>query len=478
MLRYCGVILVLLSVKADCQSAAGYQPAPQRDINQAVVFTINNRTTSDYGIELARKAGTDVLIRGWFKWGEDQPLQRARSLVDKAHAFGALFGGGITCSALYDTENGITREQLLDMATRGADGQLVDAWGRPGIRHGSLSSPAYLDYLFRWSREQIDAGADYLFMDEHTAALSKKEGYDDYSLADFRRYLREVSPDGTMASFREWRDDRAWKALTDRIRAYAKERGRTVLISANGLAKYVDLQVLGIWKKWTTKDGHIELSENQLPYWHSLVERGRALAGKRVPVVLFHDWGMGTPPFPWLAVPPSEREVWMRTRGAEIYAAGAFFAFPVIGPFGCDSGKDGTISVIAQQAAFYKAHRDLYLNAEYVGSDSVSSGSPNLSLAAWWQSGTRAVVVHVINRNVVNGELRPQKGVTVAVPLDRAPAQVSVLSPDFEGERPAKCRLSGGRLELAIGDVNAYVVAILRYDGEVNLSRLRDAPVK
>ncbi len=488
------------------------------DINRAVVFTIANRTTSDYELDLARRAGSDVLIRGWFKWGETKPFSQLQPLAEKAHQFGALFGGGITCSALYDKENGITHAQLLDMATRGADGQLVDAWNRPGIRHGSLSSPAYLDYLFRWCREEIDAGADYLFMDENGAALSPKEGYDDRSLADFRYYLRKecprtrgwppadtrwhdqfkidlrdraVCPDGTMASFdyreylranrlirnpknnpllplwrqfRPWRDDRAWKTLTDRIRAYANEHHREVLISANGLARYVDLQVLGIWKKWNTKDGHIDLSENQLPYWHSLVESGRALAGKRVPVVLFHDWGMGTPPFKWLAVPPSDREVWMRTRGAEIYAAGAFFAFPVIGPFGCDSGKDGTISVIAQQAAFYKAHRDLYLNADFLTSEGLSSETPNLSLALWSIRNSNAIVLHIINRNVVNGVLNPQKNVNLAVPLDRAPSRVSLLSPDFKGERRGKARLSGGRLEVALGNLDAYTIAILRYD--------------
>ena len=64
----------------------------------------------------------------------------------------------------------------------------MDAWETPGIRHGSLSSPAYRDYLLGWCRQQIDAGVDYLFMDEHTAALGGLEGYDDHSLADFRRY--------------------------------------------------------------------------------------------------------------------------------------------------------------------------------------------------------------------------------------------------------------------------------------------------
>ncbi len=517
---------------ATSPNGTGHYQEILHDINQAVIFSIDNIITSDYGIDLARQVGSEVLIRGWFKWSQAPQLQDRRSLPEKAHQIGALFGGGITCSALYDQENGITREQLLDMATRGPDGQLVDAWGRPGIRHGSLSSQAYLDYLFRWSREQIDAGADYLFMDENTAALGRKEGYDNHSLADFRHYLleecprthgwpatdvrwhdtwridladRAVCPDGTMASFeyraylrtrgllddpaqnnplmplwrqfREWRDDRAWKGLVTHIHNYARERGRQVLISANGLVKYADLQVLGVWNKWTTQNGHIDLSENQLAYWHSLVEKGRTLAGKRVPVVLFHDWGMGNPPFPWLAVPPPERETWIRTRGAEIYAAGAFFAFPVIGPFGCDSGKDGTISLMARQAEFHRAHRHLYIDAEYLGCATPQSETPNLSLSAWYLEDTRSVILHVINRNVVNGVLEAKKAVKITLPLDRLPSKAQVVSPDWAGERRVPCRLNAGRLEVSVGDVEGYTVAILQYGKDVDLSKLRDLKV-
>ena len=158
-------------------------------LRDAVIYTINEGTRSAYGMNLARKVGSEVMIRAWFKWHQAPALERWLELPIQAHAQGALFGGGITCSALYDTENGISASQLGDMATRGPDGEFVDAWEQPGLRHGSLSSPAYLDYLFRWCREQIDAGADYLFMDEHTAALSEREGYDDHSRRDFRQFL-------------------------------------------------------------------------------------------------------------------------------------------------------------------------------------------------------------------------------------------------------------------------------------------------
>ncbi len=503
---------------------------PIRHIEDAVVFTINEYTASSYAVNVAKKIGSDCLIRGWFKWAEAPRTDRWTGFPPQVHELGALFGGGITCSALYDQENGLSRDQLLDMATRGPAGQLIDAWDEPGIRHGSLSSQAYLEYLFRWCREQIDGGADYLFMDEHTAALSGMEGYDDHSLRDFREYLlshcpltqgwssddrkwhdklgidladEEVCPDSTIGSFdyrafmrkkglfetpmsagnplaeswaqfRTWRDDRAWRWLTDRIRAYAGEKGRTVYISANGIAKYVDLQVLGVWGDWAMHDGHIDLSESQLSTWRSTVKQGRGTAGRRVPVVLFHDWGFGDPPFPFLAAPPSDREIWMRVRGAEIYAAGAFFAFPVLGPFGCDAQRDGTLHVIQQQAAFYQRHRDLYLRGRYAGSDALASDAPNLTLAAWQLDEPSSLLLHVINRNADGGELRRMQDVTIRVPIGELPEKVSVVSPDWDGTRSASCGLVGDHLEVTLPDLDAYSVVILEFAKAPDVSRLRD----
>ncbi len=510
--------------------AALRRPAPVTGIRDAVVYTINEDTNSPEGVALARKVGSDVLVRAWFKWGNRPPVEKWQEFPPQIHQLGALFGGGITCSALYDNENGITPEQLADMATRGTDGKYVDAWDQPGCRHGSLSSPAYLDYLFRWCKEQIDAGADYLFMDENTAALGQKEGYDDHSLADFRLYLtrhcpqtegykpddprwrdmwgvpldnREVCPDGTMATFsyraflrvqglvekplqeknklgtlwwqfRTFRDDRAWKALTDRMRAYAKAQGRRLLISGNGLVKYVDLQVLGVWGDWAVKGGHVDLSEGQISRWRGQIERGREIAGGTVPVVFFHDWGFGDPPFPWLAVPPADRELWMRTRGAEIYAAGGFFAFPVLGPFNCNAGEDGTLRCIAGQTAFYQAHRDIYVSPGYLGSATLKSDTDRLSLAAWWQPEPKSLLVHVINRATDGARLVPRKHITVRLPVSTAPTQATVVSPDAEGAAPVTCHLAGDQLEVTLPALQAYSVAILKYAVAPNLDRLVD----
>ncbi|MDE3069014.1 MAG: hypothetical protein KGJ60_15895 [Verrucomicrobiota bacterium] len=509
------------------------RPVPVEDLNQAVVFTVNQPTISEYGVDLSRCIGSDVLIRGWFKWDEAPTVQQWRWIPPRIHQQGALFGGGITCSALYDKENGITHAQLLDMATRAPDGQLVDAWGQPGLRHGSLSSPAHLDYLFRWCREQMDAGADHLFMDENTAALRPNEGYDDHSLDDFRLYLlrhfsatqdwapndarwqtrfkieltnSKICPDGDMRSFsyraylrergllanpqgrdnplaaawrqfRVWRDDRAWKGLTDRIRAYAAGKDRRVFISANGLVRYVDLQVLGVWNRWRVKEGQVDLSRSQLPDWRKWVLQGHALAGKRVPVVFFHDWGMGKPPFPWLAVAPSQRKLWMRIRGAEIYAAGGFFAFPVLGPFGCDAARDGTLETIARQTRYYQTHRRLYSEGQFLDKELAHTTAPNLSLAVWTTGRPRELAIHVVNREADNDRISPRSNFTVRLPLASLPESADAVSPDWPGESLVSCALVDRGLTVTVKDLGAYAVVRLRLGAEFeNLLRQGGSP--
>lgn len=505
--------------------------APVEDIRRAIVYTVNESILSLDSLDLARKTGSDVLIRGWFKWNTPPKFSQFAPLAQKAHERGSLFGGGITCSALYHGENGLPESQVLDMATRGPQGQLIDAWGEHNCRHGSLSNPRYLDYLLASCKQQIDAGADYLFMDEHNAVLQDNEGYDDASIRDFQQFLlkrygrdgwtstdprwqktfqidlanREVASDGTMATFHyrahlkslpkpasqwknplatEWgifrheRDDRAWRWLTDAIRVYAASRGRRVLISANGLAPYVDLQVLGVWENWRTKDGRVDLAQSQLHEWRSLVVTGCGMAGRKLPVVLFHDWGFGG--FPWLQVPPEDRRLWTRTRGAEIYAAGAFFAFPVLGPFGNDCRNDGTLPEIARQSEFYHRHAGLYLDAEFLGLDPKETDEDKLSVAFWQQRSPLGLIVHVINRSTENGQPVVRSPAVVRLPIDRVPSAVRIVSPDRPGEEQGKAELVAGQLGVTMPKLEAYNVLILPYDRlpELHLTAGRVMPVR
>lgn len=490
---------------------------PVQDIRRAVVYTINETIHSDDGIDLARKTGSDVLIRGWFKWATAPDYRAMTALPPKAHQMGALFGGGITCSALYHGESGLTEKQVLDMATRGPAGQLIDAWGVANVRHGTLSNPAYLEFLLASCKRQIDAGADVLFMDEANAALQADEGFDDYSNADFRTYLADrhagqgwtptdsrwqsvykinladpsIARDHTIHSFQyreylkslglvanphgtgnplaaQWhafradRDDRAWKWLTDAIRRYAASRGRQVHIDANGLARYVDLQVLGIWEEWQAAKGKVDLAESQLDRWGSMVAAGWSMADRKVPVVLFHDWGVGG--FPWMAISPADRQLWIRIRGAEIYAAGGFFAFPVHGPFGNDSRQDDTLPEIARQSRFYHQHQDLYLDADFLGFEPLEAAEPDVGLALWKRESPPAFLLHAINHQVQDGTLRRRTSVAVNLPTGILPKTVTVVSPDWQGEKHAQARVERGKLKVVLPELEAYSVAILHYD--------------
>ncbi len=489
---------------------------PVNDISEAMVFTMNEEINSPYGMALARKTCSDVLVRAWFKWHNAPDWSGYRQFPVEAHALGMLFGGGITCSALYEGENGLSAAEVRDMATRDPAGQLVDAWKSPGCRHGSLSNPRYLDYLLRWCRAQIDQGADYLFMDEHNAALHPNEGYDDYALRDFRDWLRQtyceqqgwsatdarwrqqfgldvadraLCPDGTLTSFdyRAWlrrnnflaeplaaknsfrdawlkfrhvRDAHAWQKLTDGIRAYAAGKGRRVLISANGLAPRVDLQVLGVWGEWRVNNNRVEVGDSQLATWAGTVRRGHALAGRKVPVVFFHDWGFGEPPFPWLAVPPADRALWMRVRGAEIYAAGGRFAFPVTGPFGCDALKDGTLGTIAQLTRFYHEHGDLYRHAKTIATDALVT-EPDLGTALALRGTSPAVLLHVINHATRDHQLQARQNIGVDLPLTVQPDSVQVFSPDGTGA--ARLEKAGDHLRVRLDKLEAYSVVVLNY---------------
>ncbi|QNN21385.1 hypothetical protein HED60_03560 [Planctomycetales bacterium ZRK34] len=479
---------------------------PVDDINRAAVYTIHEVLQSPDDIAMAKRAGSDVWIRGWFKWNRARDYVKFAPQVQAAHEAGALFGGGVTCSALYHGENGLTEKQVLDMATRNAAGELVDAWDQRGIRHGSLSNPAYVDYVLSWCYRQIDQGVDYLFMDEINAALDPDEGFDDYSLRDFAAYLKkqhdwpaddtrwqqqfkidDISKfdyraylrkhgliDNPYAmsnplreswnSFRRDRDDRVWHTMVDRLRDYAKSKQRRVYISGNGLARYVDLQVLGVWGLWRVDDrGRVDLSESQMDAWAATVQSGRSLVGRRVPVVLFHDWGMDG--YPWIKVTPAERKAWMRIRAAEIYAAGGFFAFPVRGPWGPNAQADGTLDTLIHQTGFYRAHRDLYLRGELIGIEPLECDQPLMSLALWRDVEAKQLRLHVINRRVDEQWQSVKQGpVTVTLPTDKAPRRVRLISPDFEGERVATASVDHGQVKVTLPAVEAYTVAVLEYD--------------
>jgi hypothetical protein len=185
------------------------------------------------------------------------------------------------------------------------------------------------------------------------------------------------------------------------------------------------------------------------------------LAERKVPVVFFHDWGFGETPFPWMAVPPTDRELWMRVRGAEIYAAGGCFAFPVTGPFGCDALKDGTLGTIAHLARFYREHADLYRNAKPLALDELNCAATEVSTVLAVRPDPPALLLHLINHATREHQLQPRQHVCVDLPMREKPAAVTVVSPDGTGT--AQLETVGDQLRLRLEKLEAYSVVVLGY---------------
>jgi len=231
-----------------------------------------------------------------------------------------------------------------------------------------------------------------------------------------------------------------------------------------------------VWGLWRVKEGRVDLADSQMDDWTAVVAQGRALAGRSVPVVFFHDWGFGG--FPWMEVPPEDRKLWMRSRGAEIYAAGGRFAFPIHGPMQNDARRDGTLDEVIRQTAFYQQHKDLYLDAELVGLEPIQADQPLLSLALWRRAKPAALVLHAINRRTEGGVLKSRRGLHIDLPVGMKPASAWAVSPDWQGRRPVEARLEQGKVRVTLAELEAYAVIVIEYDRlpEVSMAGPRIVP--
>lgn len=454
-------VIVFLFAAVALAASAESQPAakPPTSPNDLSLFTINELEGAPDALPLSASVPSQDWVRAWFKWGNAPDLKGLGYMIRLAHQHGALFGGGVTCSALYPHENGITNAQFMDMATRDPDGHLylVDN----SIYHGSLENPAYRRYVLKWAEQQIDAGVDTLFMDEVNGAYSSHEGFDKYGLAAFRRYLihrfvqhdrwsitdpRWVSrfhidfqnatecPNHTIRTFNyaaylrinHWEDkpdddanplapiwgspgditadtysadrnNRVWRYWVTHLRAYAAHLHRRVWIAANGLNRWVDYQMGGCSGNFPlSPDGQLSCTGSNLAHWRAAYERSQELMdGKNVPIMVFHDWGVG---MPWMNLTPAERVAWLDAYAPEVFASGLFFAYPVHGPYNCDASTNGTLSTIQKQSRFVESVAPLLHQVVWQDPNAARyTGKAEITLEG--QPQNRRLVIHLINRD-------------------------------------------------------------------------------
>jgi fibronectin type III domain protein len=156
----------------------------------------------------------DVTIRAIGKWSTsgDEAADYNFGQIGRYHANGVTFMGSGTASVIFPQDFPSTAI-FDDMSTRDADGNPVphDEFGFPiPARRGNIFNPAYRDYLLGWAKIQIDGGVDGINLDEVNAGFSGglkygfngNEGFDDYAIADFNRYLLDKYPAFTAADWK------------------------------------------------------------------------------------------------------------------------------------------------------------------------------------------------------------------------------------------------------------------------------------
>ena len=148
----------------------------------------------------------DVTIRAIGKWSNNGSEVEDYNFgqIARYHARNITFMGSGTASVIFPHDFP-SLAIFDDMSTRDAEGNPVphDELGLPiPARRGNLFNPAYRNYLLSWCKIQIDGGVDGINLDEVNGGFSGgqkhgfngNEGFDDYTLADFNRYLLAKYP--------------------------------------------------------------------------------------------------------------------------------------------------------------------------------------------------------------------------------------------------------------------------------------------
>ena len=188
------------------------------DIDRLTVFVFGQQQLTENNPQILT-VKADINDRSVLKWGTrgNRSEDYNFDAVLASHHAGTLFMGGMT--TVIQRQEFKDEGQFLDMATRDAKGELVP-WsdaalgiGRDMYR-GSLANPKYRKYVTDVCKMQIDGGADGIHFDEPNSPYlggpqrnwTGNEGFEDYSIADFNRYLLAKHPKHKAADWkREFR---------------------------------------------------------------------------------------------------------------------------------------------------------------------------------------------------------------------------------------------------------------------------------
>jgi hypothetical protein len=196
-----------------------------------------------------------------------------------------------------------------------------------------------------------------------------------------------------------------------------------------------------------------------MPAFLYMQQHSAYVAGRSVPVSVFIDGSVG-PMDRYLSLPASERQDYWRIYMPEAYAVGVHFAMELLDPLGNPSATQlGLMPFFDQASAFYKtpAHASLYENAQNL-TDVVTVSAPKIATNLTQLSDGRTVA-HLINHNYSKA-FQAQTGIVVAFPLAKAPATVTLVSPDASGDVSLPFTYGNGKVQVTVPLLVAYAALV------------------
>jgi hypothetical protein len=265
-----------------------------------------------------------------------------------------------------------------------------------------------------------------------------------------------------------------WKEIADAVRAYARDKyGRKLLLTANGIWPHVDFQSVGLfdYNQHGTSAGsyvdYVPVVDGHLNGRLSLVKAFQWLKARSdqfepgVPVVVFLDWPSSVMDR-YDGLPTGERQDYWRLNAAEAYASGIFFALHLKTATGEPTATEaGTLDLLKSLAAYYRAHRTFFHSVTPVAA-SVSGLPASAMVQVTDQASPDRRLVHVVNHEYDQGFVE-QKNLALAIPSVRAPARVTLASPDLDADRDLEFEFANGQVTLTLPSLLASATLVLSY---------------
>lgn len=260
-----------------------------------------------------------------------------------------------------------------------------------------------------------------------------------------------------------------WQNIVLTLRNYARQKyGKEIYVTANGVWPFVDFQMNGLWDGNPdgpggtsvdycplTPSGDLDGTQSLLQAFLTIKQRSARIDGRLVPVAAFIDWPTGVMTR-YLSLASSEQQDYWRMYVPEALAATVYLNMHLLDTIGDPTATQlGLMPLFEQTAAFYEtpAHAALYHNTTDL-SGTVSVSVPNIATNLTLLSDGRTVA-HLINHNYSKG-FQEQDGVTAAFPLAKAPASITLVSPDASADTTIPFTYSGGQVQFTIPQLISY----------------------